>query len=98
MGGMAGAGAGGGGGGAGGGPVASCDPDAGDDPCVTCMKSQCCPTYGPCFGNGDCACYVTCQNTTPGTCLFECGLAQVPAGAIALVSCTHQLCGAPCSP
>jgi hypothetical protein len=86
-----------GGGGAGGG-IASCEPTPGDDECVACMKQQCCTPYGACFGDADCACYVTCQYTDPGTCLFTCGLSQVPAGAVPLVQCTHQLCSLPCNP
>lgn len=75
-----------------------CEDQAGDDPCVTCARANCCAEVTACEGT-ECACLFECflSPTCPATeCILVCPVDNPEADAV--IDCAINSCSDSCVP
>lgn len=78
-----------------GGPPPVCPPEAGDTPCETCGKQNCCGEYLACNAEAECQCALECYlaGTPTEDCFVMCGATQT---AFDLFLCAAGACADVC--
>lgn len=91
-------GAGTGGDASGGGAPGDCPPEPNDDPCTTCIKTNCCQEATACMNDTECTTCFNCLQSAPNpqTCIGGDCQFNDPETA-AFLTCGQQSCGAQCT-